>query len=233
MQTKYYRSIAGNYHRGRKLDLEVTITLAGRTLEIVFFQNVVRENPNGGEYDFSRRQKMPFLIRKQYELERRRIAGLMAGAGFPLLERCVELHGMQEIQSRRRDLADFQGQHFYAKPPEKYNSCTATNGVVRDADVVYFRGHHGRWSRGVAYHNINNMWWVLLPCGTVTNVANFHLHHRADVTDLRGRAIEPSRVHRKLSALRDKAVKAEAYERAAVLRDVIRDRFPQDERKAA
>ena len=45
------RSIRHGYFRGRKGDLELRIQLCGRSLSLEFYQNLVIENRNGGEYD--------------------------------------------------------------------------------------------------------------------------------------------------------------------------------------
>lgn len=48
--------------------------------------------------------------------------------------------------------------------------------VIRNGDLKYYRDDcTGYLYRGKAYHNINNMWWILQPCGTVRNVAAFEL----------------------------------------------------------
>lgn len=167
--------IREGYHRGNKGALEVTIRRCGRCVELAFFQNVVRENRNGGEYDFDKRQKMPFLLGKLYELERGKIGAMMAGLGFPLIIK-PKRKGMAWVDHRRAELAAFHRNH-YAQPPETYNTVSAVKGVsVYDGSTVYFRSWSKRWQIGVAFHNINNMWWVLLPCGTVTNIASFDLH---------------------------------------------------------
>lgn len=176
--------IRDGYHVGHKGSLEVDIKASGRSLEIKFFQNIVRNNPNGGRYDFNKRQKMPFLIGKMYDLERNKIATLMAGLGFPLTRK-IQRHGMDEINFNRaeHDALQRRGRTI----PELYNSVTATKGVVHDGDTVYFCHWNKRWHTGTAYHNINNMWWVLLPCGTVTNIASFEFHHAVPECGLKGR----------------------------------------------
>jgi protein-arginine kinase activator protein McsA len=64
------------------------------------------------------------------------------------------------------------------------------------------------------------MWWVLLPCGVVRNEASFDLHS-APPANLRGRHFSAADRIRKVERLKAEAVKAEKFERAAQLRDVI------------
>jgi hypothetical protein len=105
----------------------------------------------------------------------------------------------------------------------------AAGGTVHDGDIVYFPDHAThRFMRGTAYHNINNMWWVCLASGRVTNMASFELYRRQDLTTLRGRHFRSGTIQEKLKALLSKAVKSQSFERAIVLRDIIRTRFPQE-----
>jgi len=218
--TKQYKILAKYHHYGRQGDLEVKTEASGRSCKIEFFQNLVRENRNGGYYDFSKRQKMPYLIGKQYEAARRAIAALIESLGGTLVLD-VKLKGYARLKAERDELEAFQGPQMYARVPPRYNSETGAGKIVRDGDIVFFRHFDGRWQRGQTWHHINNMWWVLLPCGTVRNIASFDLFHREDIGELRGRWFSQQRVAKRLGDLKDKAVRAERFEQAAVLRDVL------------
>jgi hypothetical protein len=67
---------------GCKSDLQVEVECSGRQVELKFFQNVVFDNPQGGQYDFDKLRKMPYLIRIRFEWIRRKIAGVLAAAGY-------------------------------------------------------------------------------------------------------------------------------------------------------
>lgn len=211
--------IRADYQRGGKGALECRLTLSGRHIELAFFQNVVRENRHGGQYDFDKRKKMPFLIGKQYELERGKIAAMMASRGYPLARK-VELRGMDFIDDQRAELAATH-RGMYDKPPEAYNSATANKGTAADGDTVYFRHWNKRWQIGTAHHNINNMWWVLLPCGTVTNVASFELHLAAPETGLKGRAFDETHRKRKQMESLQRAAGRKDLARIATLRAIL------------
>lgn len=225
---RHYKCISKDHHRGRRGDLEIMIDLSGRHLEIKFFQNVVRDNQNGGQYDFDKRAKMPYLLGKRYEVERNRLARLFASYGFELATE-GHLTGIDFIRSRQGSLSDFQGRDFYARPRYSYNITSAGRREIRDGDVVYFRDEHdGYVRRGVAHYNINNMWWVLLPSGEVRNRASFELSHREHfVESLRGRKVADRIARQRIDRHKAAAVKAEQFERAAKLRDALRIRFPE------
>lgn len=212
--------IRANYHKGNKGALEFKMNTSGRCLEINFFQNVVRENRNGGEYDFDKRQKMPFLIGKQYDLERNKIAAFMAGLGYTLTTK-PKTSGMDKIIERRAELNAFQGKDMYNRPVGSYNSETATKDTVKDGDTVYFKGRDMRWYVGTAYHNINNMWWILLSNDEVANVASFDLHHALPAGFPRGRQFsDDDRLKRQMSAMH-KAVARGDLKQVAVLRALL------------
>ncbi|PUA17309.1 hypothetical protein [Glaciimonas sp. PCH181] len=208
--------IRDDYHTGNKGALEFNLNLCGRHLEIIFFQNVVRENRAGGEYDFDKREKMPFLIGMQYELERAKIATLMAGLGYALQVK-VKRQGMAEITHRRDELAE-QHRGIYDKQPESRNSTTATKDTVRDGDAIYFRNHDKRWFSGTAYYHINNMWWVLLPCGEVMNIASFELRHTAPEAGLKGQHFNDDDRKKKQMAAIHQAVARKNMRKIEVLR---------------
>lgn len=213
-----YRILSKYHHYGRQGDLEVKTEASGRSCKIEFFQNLVVENRNGGYYDFGKRQKMPYLVGKQYEAARRAIVVLIESLGGTL-KLDVKLKGYAFLKAER-DRLD-ASHRMYDRAPELYNATSGAGGLLRDGDIVFFRGFDGRWQRGQTWRHINNMWWVLLPCGTVRNIGSHDLFHRDDIGDLRGRWFSQQRVAKRLGDLKDRAVRAERYEQAAVLRDVL------------
>lgn len=217
---KRYPILARHHHYGRQGALEVKTEASGRSCEITFFQNLVAENSSGGYYDFDKRKKMPYLVGKQYEAARRAIAALIESMGGTL-KLDVKLKGYARLKAERDELDAFHRGRMYDRAPELYNATSGAKKRVRDGDMVFFRGFDGRWQRGQTWHHINNMWWVLLPCGTVRNIASFDLFHREDIGELRGRWFSQQRVAKRLGDLKDKAVRAERFEQAAVLRDVL------------
>jgi hypothetical protein len=233
-----FPAIAKDHHRGVRGDLHVLVNLRGRTLEIKFFQELVTENRHGGEFDFQQRQKMPYLVGKLYELERNHIAILMLRLGFPKLRRDITRTGMAYIQHRRDELEAFQGRGFYDPARQHaFNRRSASGTLLSDGDRVVFRCEYtGRQWIGVAYANINSMWWVLLPGGEVRNLPCDRLLIAAgDATNdaKRGREFAPTRIERRLGDALKWAVREQRFERAAVVRDVINLKFGRAERMAA
>lgn len=214
------------FHEGRLGNLKVRVDLAGRTVKVEFWQDLVFENSHGGRYDFDKRERMPYLIGKRYEVERNRLLDLLAGRGLEIHRQKPRLAGMGFVSQKRAECWHWNGGKLL-EDIAPYNSEMLDGSHVRDGDTVYFAdyGTGYRIARGVARYNINNMWWVVLPCGRVTNKGSFELYRREALpADLKGRRVSQRHATKQVERLKDAAVKAEQYERAAVLRDVLRQR---------
>lgn len=223
---KDYPVLKQYHHVGRLGDLQVHVELAGRSVKVEFFQDVVCENRAGGRYDFRKRDRMPYLIGKRYEVEREKLFQLCEARGLTVIRARRPLLGMDFVNQRRAECWHWQGGKLLERIYD-YNSKMADGGQVHEGDTVYFADYWAgrRIVRGVARYNLNNMWWVVLPSGEVRNIASFELYRREGLpADLRGRHIDKRRVDKRLAELKDAAVKAEQYERAAVLRDLLRQR---------
>jgi hypothetical protein len=231
MIRNYSAGFARNYHQGTKGDLWVRVERSGRCLEIKFWQEIVTENRNGGRYDFDRRKKMGYTLCKRYELERNL---LVAALGFPF-EPCKQaspLRGIAFIADKRTN----RKETFFPCPlgqrdseKERRNSMGAAGALIHDGDEVFFRtGYSANWriQRGIAYHNINNMWWILLPDGAVRNLASYEIAHAGHFQLLPSRIVPHKTALDRIGAVMAKAVAAEDFERAAILRDA-KNAMPQ------
>lgn len=223
---KRYPSIAKDHHASLG-DLQAHIEISGRQMQVTFYQDVVHENKNGGRYDFDKREKMPYLLGLKYEATVRKVAACIEGLGLPKLERRKKRTGSDFIQHARAELEAFQGADFYADTPEaypRYNCMAADKTQLRDGQRVWFVAEYepdGRWLSGIAWRNINNMWWVLLPGDVVRNVASFELH-TTPPGNPRGRRFSAHHKRRVIEGKKADAVRAENYERAAKLRDALK-----------
>lgn len=222
---KDFPSIAKDHHHARCGDLQAHIQLCGLSVEIKFYQDLQHENPNGGRYDFGRREKMPYLIGLQYEKTVRIVAKRIEEifGGSVRLERKQDLAGMEFIAWRRDELVRFHGRNFY-DDAQSYNCESADGARLQDGCRVWFLGEGracaGRWMTGLAYRNINNMWWVLMPGGVVANEACHRLHTNKPA-DLKGRHFGSAYRIKRLDRLKESAVKEERFEAAARYRDAI------------
>lgn len=70
---------------------------------------------------------------------------------------------------------DFELSELDGTTYEKYNSTDRDKNVIHDGDIKYYRGWDGYLRRGKVYHNINNMWWVIVNKYEWNNIASFEL----------------------------------------------------------
>ena len=177
------KCIRRDYYIGRRGDLELYAHRYPAGFEIMFFQNIVIENQNGGRYDFDKFQKMPYMIRLRFIKYRDKIIALLKSvedledeskADPRLAEEWIKARYVEEWHHEQKDmnflLSDLDGQ-----TQESYNGRDRDEKTLHNGDVKYFRHWDGRLYRGRVYHNINNMWWVILDRFTVRNVASFEL----------------------------------------------------------
>lgn len=177
---KRYPTLSDTHREGGFADLRFKADYNANTFRIVFYQDVYHENPHGGYYDLGKYEKMPYLIRKRFDWTLRKLTAYFEDCGFTV-ERKQKYKGadfivQDYIESRNHpqdapfDLSEIDGQ-----TTEGYNGKDANEKTLHNGDVKYFRDFNGYLCRGKVYHNINNMWWVLLADGTVKNKADFDL----------------------------------------------------------
>ena len=196
---KVAKIIRKSHFVGRRGDLELYAEYYPNGFRIEFFQNVNFENQNGGRYDFDKFQKMPYLIRLQYIKYMNMIVRIVnqledlapdqSRLNPKLAEEWIKARYVEERRHEQTDmnfsLADLDGQE-----QPTYNGLDRDKKVLRNGDVKYFRHWNGYLYRGRVYHNINNMWWVIVDKYTVRNVAAFDLFDLAP-EDYRGRQKKP------------------------------------------
>jgi hypothetical protein len=218
---KHYSSLADTHHAGKKRDICFLSSVTGRHIEFKFYEPVIRDNSNGGQYTMNKMEKMPYLLRLQVTVAINRVVAILGSLGFTDKSKIYPIDGLAAIMKCRAELEDFQGKDFYQRERSPYN-CTDADGVqMHDGDVRYFRTWTGHLQRGVVYRNINNVWWVHTGPYSYTTVANFDLFTWKSATGGR-RKFSQTTIEKKQAALLDAAVKAQNFERAIVLRDLIK-----------
>ncbi len=209
---KDYKILSRTHRQGRYCDLEFKTSTYPAGFEIKFFQNVNYENPHGGEYDCDKYAKMPYLVKKQFENACRKIRKFFADKGIEDASEYEPRTAEEKIKwsyvknwHKPQSSMDFALSDIHGTTAEAYNSKDRDGNILRNGEVKYFRDYNGYLCRGIVYHNINNMWWVI--CGNqVRNVASFDLFDLAD-NDNRGRSAIV-RIPAKYKARRDQLEKA-------------------------
>lgn len=218
------KRIRRNYFAGRKDDVFFACEADPNGLKIEFYENVIRDNPCGGRYHFDKMSKMPYLRRLKVMLIHAKLAARLEILGFTCSNPVPHDRAAAFVWQARADLIGFQGQRMYDEERQHHNDTDADGLRIVDGEVRYFRGYDGHLNRGVAWHNINNMWWVICHAGKVRNICCHDLF-----------AYDPERHHRRevpnaLSVMEGKLarmVKAQKFEKAIGLRDAIHRMKPE------
>lgn len=179
-----YKSLSKDHWYGRKKDLEFKAERYPRGFKIGFFQNINFENKNGGEYDFDKFKRAPYLIRLMWIKESEYI-----GKYIESILNCVKCTTKEDYKYAVDKVKNHLVESWH-KPQKDMNfKLSSLDGTIQEnnkihdrdkkiiynGDVKYFRDYKGRLKRGKVYHNINNMCWVILNDTEYTNVADFEL----------------------------------------------------------
>lgn len=180
---KVGKCIRKYYIRGRKGALEFRGEIFPAGAAIKFFQNVVFENKNGGEYDFDKYEKMPYLIRLQLINTCNKVTDFLKKEELSYkqiyrpktAEDMIKSHYVEEWHHPQKDM-DFTLSDLDGTTCEgSYNNTDREKKTIHNGEIKYFRDYDGYLKRGRVYHNINNMWWVILNDSKITNIADFNL----------------------------------------------------------
>lgn len=217
---KHYPTLAKGRRRAEHGRLKLKIDQSGRTLKLDFYQSEVVENPNGGEYDFNRLAKMPYLIRLRFQWARERILAMLAGRGLAVEDRNCQYWPALDSFNRG------WGKDRFRRGPDGWPDASELkswdrkdgDGVqVEQGDMRYVQVQH-RWSRVQVFGGINGMWFCYANGSLVENV---NVGRLRSVFPGRGRIPELSARRNAIQRRLTDAVKAERYLDAHRLRTAL------------
>jgi hypothetical protein len=169
-----YPTLADTHWEGSKGNLLFKAKIYPAGFELKFYQEVVTENPHGGYYDFDKFEKMPYIIRCEYILTRKYICELLESEGYINESKPTFKLALDDVMYRIKSCWHYkEGKELPEYNLPSYNSEDKDGKQLRNGQIKYFRDRKGRLMRGTIYHNINNMWWVVISKFSFTNVASF------------------------------------------------------------
>lgn len=164
--------IRNDYWIGKRRDLEFDAQKYNNGFKVEFFQNVVHENQSGGRYDFHKLEKMPYLIRLQYQKYMDRIVGLLESLAdvenstTPIMKSAEDQIKVDLVYNwRMYKSMDFNLHDLDGEVPERagYHARDKNGKEIRNGDVKYFRNHwNGYLMRGRVYYRANMHWWAVV-----------------------------------------------------------------------
>jgi hypothetical protein len=237
--------IANDYWYARRGDLEVNVEHTGRVVKAEFYQNLNRDNQNGGEYDYNKLSRMPKTMQmacivEMAELVRRlKLHGYTPRPGTelakegPLLLRVRDaahlvaerptdpLAYSQKHNSWKNTPVDEQG--FLAKSQYAHWSYRDRDGAELHAGDTRYFYEGGHLMRGLVYPGTNGSWFAAFG-GAITLKHTDQFFADPDGAPRRFVPKQAERLHAEL----EKAVKAKSYRRAAALGRVLHTRFDNE-----
>jgi len=190
---KNYPILSKDHHYGRYAELEFKSERYPAGFKIEFFQNINFENRHGGYYDNDKLKKMPYLVGKQFELTIKKLSRFLIEKGVMDDTKPIYKNAKAKIKydyatswhHPQKDMNFFLSE-LHGTTCESYNNKDRDGYTLYNGDIKYFRDFNGYLYRGRIYHNINNMWWVIVNRNELRNIACFDLFDLSPI-DFRGR----------------------------------------------
>lgn len=213
----------GNWHG---LEFKSEIHMSNFTFE--FFQNVTpSENRNGGYYDFDKYKKFPYLLKLRLKVAIKHLIESIA----PLCDATItftDSHGTSEERILKSYAESCHWPNVktledVAPNMRPYNQGRDSNDRdgkrINCGEVKYFYSYDGYLHRGIVYHNLNNMWWVIENDTVYSNKACFELFDRKN-EPIR-KALNPEKKLEKLKAELNRQIKEENFIRCNIIKKEI------------
>ena len=176
-----YKGLSKGHRYGIKKQLEFKTHRYPTGFEYKFFQNINFENQYGGEHDFDKYEKMPYMVKLSYRNEMIRLADFARSIGVNVIieKKLTDIEAIIKsnndnlhVHGRIESLDDLKG--VMKKYDLSCNSTDANKKQIICGDMKCFYDYNKHIAIGKAYHNINNMWWVIVN-GKRYNKASFEL----------------------------------------------------------
>lgn len=224
---KEYKLISKDRRYGIKNFLEYKSDRHCSGFKFEFFQNVNYENSNGGYYDFNKYNKMPYMIKLSYRNEILRLAKYLESINIPFI--------IEKKLSDIENIIDNNNQNLHVHGPISClediqksltgydlnsNSNDKNNKKIIGGDMKCFYDYRKKIAIGKAYHNINNMWWVIIN-GVSHNVSSSSLFDLYPGVPKKKPITSDEQIQRLHSELRQAEI-SQNYERCIVLRELLK-----------
>ncbi|MFP3726559.1 hypothetical protein U8V72_15375 [Priestia filamentosa] len=146
-----------HFYIGEKENLKFKAERHPTGLNLEFFMGSTTFCSDEAEYDSSNLDLMPYLVRLRFLTELKYIKHVMNGMGYKDISSKTKETAYQEIMKKRDTQA-------HSKLNILPLSCAKDKDgkLLQDGQIKYFRDQKGRLQRGVVYHNLNNIWWIVV-----------------------------------------------------------------------
>lgn len=219
------------YHRiGNKGELQCYLNQSGRHIELEFYQDVynIDREDGQGRYCFNKFERMPYLMRLEFQRTVNRLTKYLQNVfGYPLKEKTGKsakcgpgaLTAYEWIKQDWESCWHYSPEVGHRPISSDDNRKTADGHWLEHGQRCYTTDYSGRVITGIAYYNINNMWWVVTGKYDYENKASFEIYAVAP-ENIRQKRNERKR-RRKLEALLSSAVNRMDYLKAHQIKRIL------------
>jgi len=185
---KQFKTLLPTHAWGNKngLKFEARIYPAGFSIE--FYQDINFENKFGGKHDFNKYNKMPPRLKLSFNYTAEYLLKKLVGKynlklydqseiRFPKLTAEEQIiKRFREVSFDRNNITSLDQIESYMSDYDfKHNSNSGVSDILKCGQTRRFFGWDKKMHKGVIYHNINNMWWIITSKYKYTNVACFEI----------------------------------------------------------
>lgn len=214
-----YPSLWSDYRWGGNKHLRFEGHKYPSGFEFKFWYQGSREgrSDNNGHFDSNKEKNATTVERLTFKNIAWKISSMLSLLGYEDRGLEYRLVGREKVMWKINEDPDRhwgKWEEYKDEPYHKnYNGIDRDKKTIENGQVKYFRGFSSRLLRGEVYHNINNMWWVVLSHDKYTNVANFELFDAGPDDFAKRRlardlATQDERVRRKIGTKRYNELKA-------------------------
>lgn len=218
---RHYRCLSPDRRVGARGTLLCDIEISGRVVKVEFWSTTAEQNNrNGRRYDFNKMARMSKLDRLRVELEFRRIVAWLEALAPAEVKRRDErdLSPMKRIEKGYAE--SWHSDKALGRPVcnSDHNRKSADGRMLDHGQIVWMPDNKGRMLRGIAYYNINSMWWVIAG-GMLFNkgCSEIFAATPSDLRKKRNERASRSRLERELQI----AVQRMDYRRADILKTIL------------
>jgi len=177
---KNYKSLSRSHRYGVWKTLEFNAEYHPARIEFEFFQNVVAfdgRKIGEGKYGFNKLKNMPYLLRIRCQLALKIITDYLNSLDIKeKIVNKIDCHGQPELDAYKTKEEKVNAIKTTNDKVAEYNNKDKNKKELKNGDLkYYYAGPDYRLSCGYAYHNINNMWWVVSGKTTYRNLGSFEL----------------------------------------------------------
>ena len=229
---KQYRILNKWNRYCRKGGLEASLSLSGRTLKFEIYQNVANvENTNGGQYDFDKLEKMPYLLRQHARVAMQQAHSFLSdtfGYRPPAKKEAVigpgKMTALDAAQHMMENSGHYQEHLGRANWHSDYNRKSADGELIEHGQQVFFRDCVGRIGIGQAFYNLNSAWYVVTGKYTMSHVmcSDIYINNPGNLKAKRNASIR----RRRLEKLMAKAISEMQFLRAEQLKNILFGKEP-------